>query len=62
MWADFHVMLSAGNRVDENCIDAITARKQIMPVLRRELSCCGMWEREGRGIDPLAQGCQLSSS
>lgn len=62
MWADFHVVLSADNGVDENWIDAITASNQIRSVLRKELSCCGMWEREGQGINPLVQGCQLSSS
>lgn len=41
--------------MDENCIDATTTSNQIIPVLRKELSCCGMWEREGKRIDPLVQ-------
>lgn len=48
-----HVMLNVGNSMDEDCIDAITVSNQITSILRKVLSCCEIWEREGKGIDPL---------
>jgi len=48
-----HVMLNAGNSMDENCIDATTASNEVIPVLRKKLRCCGTWEGEVKGIDPL---------
>lgn len=39
--------------MDENGTDAATAGNQIILVLRKELSCCRIWERNGKRINPL---------
>lgn len=44
------VMLNAGNCMDENCVDATTASNLLIPVLRKELSCCRTWESEEKAL------------